>query len=206
MRRPRLVHSLLLLAICPAFGVAGADAAEGRAASAVEALGGTVGRDRRKDDRPVVSVSLMGTAATDDDLKRLTPLLSPLGRLTGLSLSFTKVGDDGAKAVTRLNRLTGLGLAGTRVTDAGLRSVAKLDRLEALDLNLTGVTDAGLKELAPLRRLETLELAGTGVTDAGLLHLTRLGSLTELNLRQTRVTDAGVEALRRVLPKCQVLR
>jgi hypothetical protein len=57
-----------------------------------------------------------------------------------------------------------------------------------------------------LRGLKRVSLEGMPVTDNELMPFTRLTGLQRLNLMYTEVTDAGVAALRKAVPKCEIMR
>ena len=59
--------------------------------------------------------------------------------------------------------------------------------------------------VATLKNLTLLDLESTQVTDTGLKHLVALERLTFLNLHDTQVTEAGVKALRKALPRCEII-
>lgn len=167
-----------------------------------------------EDYEPVV-LSLRGTEATDDDVKRLgqltrlehldlqgleidddaLELLGPLTALESLNLSGTDVTDDGLDSLSHLSALKRLDLRQTDVTDRGLAKLRELTALEHLDLRDTKVTDAGLSHLGKLTRLQTLYLSGEKITDQGLVHLKDLKELKRLEFKETAVTDAGLEHL-----------
>ncbi|HKI32893.1 MAG TPA: protein kinase [Gemmataceae bacterium] len=67
------------------------------------------------------------------------------------------------------------------------------------------VDDAGLEHLKGLTNLVMLHLNGTQVSDGGLVHLKGLTNLLQLELNETQVTAGRVAALRRALPKCNIL-
>ena len=66
---------------------------------------------------------------------------------------------------------------------------------------------AAVKDLpAGAWQLVYIDLTGNKqVTDAGLEHLKGLTNLTSLSLGNTKMTPAGVEALRKALPKCEII-
>jgi hypothetical protein len=215
-----------------------------QAVAAIEALGGFV--DYRSDNdrlssgigvRPwpllapprdwvdfPVDVQLIGTGATDAELK----LLEALTKLEELSLDETEVTDSGLaclEGLTELNYLSldetsvsdaalihlqtltslkSLHLSDTQLTDAGLETIRSLSGLEVLYLDNTQVTDAGLAHLHAMARLHQISLAGTSITDVGLLHLEGLTGLQLIDLRHSRVTDAGVARLQLALPNCTI--
>jgi RNA polymerase sigma factor (sigma-70 family) len=142
-----------------------------KTAVGLQNLGATVERD-------VVSVNLVATKVTDDDLSSL----SVFPNLQTLHLHHTSIGDAGVANLKGLRNLTTLDLFDTRVTDAGLEHLAQW-----------------------MPHLEWLELYDTRVTDAGLSSLKGLRHLRRLDVRKTKVTDAGVDELRRAVPGAEIL-
>ncbi|TJZ57329.1 hypothetical protein FCH28_07835 [Streptomyces piniterrae] len=100
-----------------------------------------------------------------------------LGRLVELDLSYFRIGDPGAKALT---------------------AAAGDGRIETLDLRYCGMGDVGLAALtaspnfAAVRRLH---LQGNTVTAEGVRSLGGLRQLVELDLRYNRIGEDGVDAL-----------
>ena len=82
---------------------------------------------------------------------------------------------------------------------------AALHGLLWLELRATQVTDAGLAHLRGMKRLVHVDLGLTQITDAGLAHL-EMTKLRRINLAGTRVTEEGVKALKRALPKTEIVR
>lgn len=97
-------------------------------------------------------------------------------------------------------------LAETQITDAGLAHLQGLTGLRTIVLDKTQITDVGLTTLQGLTGLQVLWLQATQVSDAGLTHLQGLTGLQLLHLTGTRVTQEGVAQLRRVLPRCEIVR
>ena len=119
-----------------------------RTAAQLEKLGATI-------EREVVTVNLVATKVTDDDLRSLSAfpnlrtLASPPHRASS---------DAGLANLKGLKSLTTLDLFDTRVTDAGLEHLAEwMPRLEWLELYDTRITDAGP---AILEGLEAPSAAG----------------------------------------------
>ena len=110
----------------------------------IEALGGTVKRDRSQPESPVTSVNLSCTNVGDDDLR----LVSHFSSLRELYLIGTNVSDAGLKCLVDLQKLEELRLGGCKITDAGLKDLAKLKNLSMVGLMGTQVTDAGVKEFS----------------------------------------------------------
>jgi hypothetical protein len=128
----------------------------------------------------VVSINLVATKVTDEDLKLLTSEAFP--SVQTLHLHHTSIGDAGLANLKSLKTVTHLDLFDTRVTDSGLEH---------------------LRDWMPY--LEVLELSDTKVTDASLRSLIVLGHLRRLDVRNTQVTKAGVEEVRQVLPRLEIL-
>ena len=134
-----------------------------QAASRLEKLDARIERD-------VVTINLVATKVTDDDLK----YLRAFPNLLTLYLHHTEIGDAGVANLQPLKNLTTLDLFDTRVTDAGLAHLAEwMPFLQWVDLNATRVTDAGLEHLKGLKHLRRLDVRKTGVTEAGAADLRR---------------------------------
>lgn len=97
-------------------------------------------------------------------------------------------------------------LTSKKVTDADLAAIAGLPGLENLQLAFTPVTDAGLAHLKEASTLRVLVLWDTKVTDRGLAHLSGLTKLSILNVKGTQVSATGIDALKKALPKLDVIR
>jgi RNA polymerase sigma factor (sigma-70 family) len=144
---------------------------QNRTAAELEKLGARIERD-------VVTVNLVATKVTDDELR----WLSVFPNLQVLYLHHTSIGDAGIANLRHLKSLTTLDLFDTRVTDAGMEHLAEW-----------------------MPHLEWLELSDTHVTDAGLRFLKGLRHLRHLDISRTKVTDDGVEDLRRALPGLSIV-
>src|SRR5438552_4141620 len=75
--------------------------AEAKSVQLIEKLGGTVVRDPKLKDNPVVAVNLSVKEVKDAFLKELAALT----QLRSLDLSFTAVSDVGMKELTKLSQL-----------------------------------------------------------------------------------------------------
>ncbi len=168
----------------------------------VEGLGGSVTRDARLPEKPVIGIDLHATKTKDADLE----LLQGLANLRTLNLYGTVITDAGLMQVTGLPGLRTLYLNDTAITDDGLQSLQRLTGLQELSLYHTRVTDDGLRSLGSMTGLQNLTLSGAGITDRGLQNLKRLRDLRQLVLCGTGVSVAGVEDLQRALPKVKILR
>ena len=137
-------------------------------------------------------LDLSNTAVTDAGMVHLNGK-----RFFSLTLSGTRVGDDGLEQVRGCDRLVGLYLSKTDITDAGMVHVASLRKLKRLGLSDTRVSGIGVKQLAGVRALETLWLQRTRIDDNALRSLERL-PLRQLHLDGTQITDVGMESLARI--------
>lgn len=138
----------------------------------------------------------LGLMVTDETLRTLREI----GLLHALALMKGKTGGRPASSA----EVESLSLSGTKVTNDGLKELAELKSLTTLDLGSTSVTDAGLQDLAALQRLTNLDLAFTKVTDAGLQKLSAFKNLRQLKLGDTKTTAAGRQRLQEALPKCWI--
>src|SRR5262249_18617200 len=190
---PRVSRSIACLAlsclVLTSLSSACADDGEDRAAAFVQKLGGTVQRDSKRPDNPVVGVALPRTRFTDADARELAAFKN----LTALDLFLTEVTDAGVQELAAHKALIALDLGRTKVTDAGAKELAALTRLTKLELYETGVTDRGMKDLVTLKNLAWLDLGKTKVTDAGVRELAPLTALRTLKLHSTLITDAAVK-------------
>lgn len=92
-----------------------------------------------------------------------------LGRFTALEhldLSWTEITDVTLKRITTAP-IRKLSLTGTKITDEGLRHLAEIGSLEMLKLYHTDVSDNGLQHLMALRNLRVLVVGSTKVTAKG---------------------------------------
>lgn len=160
-----------------------------RAAPAFELATGLAGDGRfvaARDDRPVLGLSLHGTAPP--------PALAKLTTLRLLHLPGTGTRDQDLRPILSLVWLEVLDLGDCPITDGGVASLAVLPRLRHLLLESTQVTGVGFHAF---RRggLEQIVLDRSPVNDTGLLAISRLPGLDRLDLFGTQVTDRGVAAL-----------
>lgn len=193
-----------------------ADEAEDRAVDFLVKQGGSVGRDEKLPDKPVVSVWVSGklrdggvsalaklkslvsvhlynTNVTDSGLKEIALLKN----LTSFGIvSKDKVSDAGIKEIAKLQNLTSLTIGTKKMTDVGFKEIPKLSNLTTLNLLEVKFTETGAKEIAKLPNLTTLMLAGIeAAPDTGLKEIAGLKNLTTLSLTGTQITDAGLKEL-----------
>jgi hypothetical protein len=129
--------------------------------------------------------------------------LKGLSNLKYLDVQGTRVGDSGMVHLAGLLELKHLTLRGTQVGDAGMQTISRLPRLRYLSAGPL-VTDAALPAIGRMTQLEVLELYPSKITDAGLVHLQTLKNLRRLHIGP-HVTPAAADALRKVLPECDVI-
>ncbi len=167
----------------------------------IKKLGGNVGRDTNRPEKPVIGVFLGNSPQiTDDSLE----LLLGLPEITHLGLGGTSITDSGLEQIARLKKLTFLFLGGTKVTGDGLIFLKDLDQLKEVYLSGSPVTDASLVQIEELSHLEKLWLDNTEVTDAGLQHFKKMTNLRELHLDETQVSDEAIAELTEALPDLKV--
>jgi hypothetical protein len=126
--------------------------------------------------------------------------------LTSLDLFGTTLNNDVIEVVSSLRSLTFLCLSDTNLTDAWLARLENLVSLRELDLSRTRISDEALSSLLGMKQLKILNLDGTGATDAGLQQFGTLPRLRQLRLDRTEVTDHGALRLKKLLPKCKIVR
>lgn len=145
-----------------------------------------------------------------DELKKLNLLVLPLSKeqnqLEVSAVNARTFNDTQAAILPKLsNQIVWLKLGDTEISDAALTAIAKLKNLQKLHLEETKVTDVGLKQLRQLTNLEYLNLYGTAITDVGLTELAGLKNLKTIYLWQTKATEQGIAALKKSLPKLEVV-
>lgn len=179
------------------------------------------------------TLSLWGTTAGDDDIKRLTTLEN----LQSIDLTFTDVTGDSLRPLSSLKQLVSVRLEGCDVRDGQLAALSEMPQLAILYLGRTRVTDAGLRHLRGLRRLNLLQLSDCKISDSGLTslgdlpqiqhlwlsktirygegdrsdftdecieYLASLDTLIDLRIADSKLTEQGLNRLREALPKTKL--
>jgi hypothetical protein len=207
-RPPRFVVVMSLLAavlILPwAIGMLRGHRSKKRVVSAIQALEGIaiskyhfqLGRGANAVDLgPIQTVALLGPQVDDNSLK----ILQDAPELRILSLTNTKVTDQGLAQLGRMSQLECLYIANVDHTTFMGPSAARLDT-EPL------ITGKGLGALKGLANLQVVQLLGPSTTDDDLQTIKQLKKLVLLDLVQTNVSEAAVAELRKQLPSCLVRR
>jgi hypothetical protein len=173
-------------------------------------------------EQPIGQLTVTGEQFSNRSLRQLAGL-----RVLSLSVEAVHIGNAGLVHLAKLAGLRELRLWTPAVTDEGLEPLAALVDLELLDLEGTSVRGTGLVHLSGLRGLKQLTL-GAQTEDKDLGGLAALSHLEELDLRSCRrlteaavdaiaqqrhlrlvwlppqVGDADRQAVRELLPRCQV--
>lgn len=123
------------------------------------------------------------------------PKLLELTELSTLDLCGNRIGDVGARELSKLKGLTSLSLQDNWIGDAGARELAKLSELVNLDLSRNQIGDGGVTELLSLRNLKSLCLRVNSIGNLGAARIAKLVNLIRLDLSSSRVADAGVASL-----------
>ncbi|MGA7410504.1 MAG: hypothetical protein WBW33_08460 [Bryobacteraceae bacterium] len=143
----------------------------------------------------VTGVNLRGTWVGDADLRRL----SQYSDLHVLDLSLTHITDQGMEEIKNLRGITDFNLYFAEyITDEGVAAIKDWKRLKRLNLHGTKAGDTALEHIAGIRSLESLNVGSTLMTDVGLERLTVLPNLTELTMGGNELGDAGLQALRQM--------
>ncbi len=180
-----------------------------------------LGANLKKDDvGHVVEISLRGTSANDETLRKIASLqhvrslllndlditadgLAALKEahwpLTNLDLRGCPVTNDGLSQLKDISTLRALRLSGSHsaatADDAGMAFVAGLPDLKVLALDRLWISDQGIRQLQPLARLEELYLAGTTIGDDALEVIGSMRTLRKLRLSNDQISDDGLKHL-----------
>jgi internalin A len=143
----------------------------------------------------VTGVSLRGTWVGDADLRRL----SQYSDLSVLDLSLTHITDQGMQEIKNLRGITDCNLYFAQyITDEGVAAIKDWKKLKRLNLHGTKAGDTALEHIAGITSLESLNVGSTLMTDVGLERLTVLPNLKELTMGGNELGDAGLQALRQM--------
>ncbi len=182
------------------------------AARTAEAQGKRKPASKSQAHKPAVKKPALGedSAAAIAKIEKAGGTVMPLAQNdphleVDFHMAGASVNDAALAPLAALKGVVHLHLGKTSVTDAGLAHVKPLTGLTELHLEQTKITDKGLTLIKDLKNLTYLNLYGTGVTDAGLANLSGLTNLKNLYVWQSKVTEAGVSALKKSLPKVEIV-
>lgn len=158
---------------------------------------------RQVPEQPLLTtLSVECPLVTDEGLA----FVGTMPHLEYLDLSGTAISKLTTLQLDHKPHLTDLKLCSTSVTDAAALSLATAKSLTTLDLSQTAISDGTLLKLIDLPLLEELRLDNTMVTDEGIQILRHLPHLKFLSVDETHVTPEGCLALKKLLPKCRIVR
>jgi len=140
----------------------------------------------------------------DRQLANSLPALAQLPKLRIFRATGMEIGLRAIKAIVQFPRLEVLSLSQSRITNEGLASLGECKTLRELDIDETGVNDSGLKHLRLIPNLQILDLRGCPLTDAACEPLGTLATLRSLNLNETGIRGSGLQALAS-LPELETL-
>lgn len=212
----RFLTAWIVAVLCS--GMAFAD--DRSALSSLAIAGAIIDHDDSQKDRPVTAVTYFLRQVTPEGLKALSELetlpemtfigsgdteLTPatLRALQGkrslkrLSISFAKVGIEGAKVLGTLTSLSSLNLKNqVELSPEGFEQVFHLTGLQEITLAGQLVNDEVIADLVELRNLKKLSLESVFVTDTGIGLLKRMRSLKTLRIYLgPDVSSAGITQL-----------
>ncbi|XP_072891835.1 NACHT, LRR and PYD domains-containing protein 3-like [Hemitrygon akajei] len=165
----------------------------------------------------IQKLGLNSVGLTDCGAEDLASALSTYPSLTGLDLSYNKLGDSGVKLVSAALRnpeckIQKLGLMDVGLTDSGAEDLVSAlstnSSLTLLNLSNNELGDSGVKLVSvalrnPECKIQNLWLYNVGLKDSGAEDLASAfstnSSLTVLNLKSNWLKDRSVPALRRLI-------
>ncbi len=131
--------------------------------------------------------------ATDDDVKKLQPVLK---HIAWLKLGNTAITDSVFSVISQMPNLTKLYLNDTRISDIKLADLINLEQLQYLNLVGTKVTAQGLTPLSKMKDLKQIFLFNTGISDKDSIELKTLFPNVQVDLGNyqvpTLVSDTSV--------------
>jgi hypothetical protein len=145
-------------------------------------------------------LDLWDSSLSDGGMEAVASLRS----LERLNIGKTRLTPKGLARVGHLTNLTELNIAGLPVDTDAVRHIGKLTKLVALFTGGCQIPDADFAHLTGLRRLEILGLIDNfRVTNRAMTHLGRLKALRAIRVKGTKLSN---QAIKRVLPNCEVSR
>ena len=98
-----------------------------------------------------------------------------------------------------------LSLTSTKVSDEGLYYIGQMPNVKKLFLQKTSIDGSGLVHLQELKNLEVLNLSFTNVDDKSALELLKIPNLKEVYLYRTKTSKEVGEAISKHKPGLKVL-
>lgn len=150
------------------------------------------------------SIASGDSGLTDSDLD----LIVPLTELKNLTLSgpITDAGLAKIAASTWAPQLATLSLRYSRITDDGLKALSKFIALNYLDLGKSaGITGTGLRQLKDLQ-IQSLNLNSVPIKAEEYIHLAGFPQLQALDVINSGLTDSGLKNIVAAVPRLQQLQ
>ena len=132
-----------------------------------------------------------------------------LKNMRRLGISVTPMTDKGAKAINTMKSLEYIDLQQVQgINDIGFTSIVSgMKKLKLININDCG-NITGPKAFTAMKgcdELEVLSAAHTSINDVSLGQLRGLKNLKKLDVTGTKCTLSGVQALKKLLPECEIM-
>jgi hypothetical protein len=108
--------------------------------------------------------------------------------LKNVSLSETKITDEGAKKISALSQLTEVSLTTSEIGDSGAIALASASNIKYLNLSGNKIGDTGARVLAQNNTLGSLSLIGNKISDVGAKEFLKNNTLTKLFLEENSIS------------------
>ncbi|ULH27964.1 hypothetical protein [Leptospira weilii] len=137
---------------------------------------------------------------TEKDGGKYTPIVNADiwegGRFEG-----TDFDDDAMRFFSLFKNIDSLSLSRTKVTDNGIKLLIQNQKLKDLDIGSKGITNKSCEYLAQLENLEYLHFSGeASINDGCIDSIIKMKKLKELSLGIPFFTRPGVERLKKARP------
>lgn len=137
------------------------------------------------------------TESSPEEPLKPEPSQSQLSMVKQLKLDNTETGDDDLKKIVDENpNLIELTLTGTKITDNGVRHLTQLKKLKKVRISKTAISNEVGESLAKISTLEDIDVSQTDFGNDGLAALKLLPRLKRLNLYTTKINDNGLDVLK----------
>ena len=124
-----------------------------------------------------------------------TLFVDSIGRCDSLrefSVSYWKIGNEGALIMSALLQLTKVEVVSCGLTKEGAMYLSNLKHLIKLDISLNAITDDGVDYLCSMKKLKSLNLSKCSITNQSLVHVSRLPCLRTLDLSWNSIGNYGI--------------